>query len=94
MTDFRPGRNWQPFLRKTEYNDYGIQAAVGRKGLIMTTEQIVAQFRKLRIIPVIAMQDANDSEALAGALTEGGLPAAEVTFRTPAAAETIRRMCP
>lgn len=93
MTDFRPGRNWQPSLRKTEYNDYGIQAAVGRKGLIMTTEQIVAQFRKLRIIPVIAMQDANDSEALAGALTEGGLPAAEVTFRTPAAAETIRRMC-
>ena len=58
----------------------------------MTTAQIVAQFRKLRAIPVIAMKDADDAEALAKALVDGGLPAAEVTFRTDAAAETIRRM--
>ena len=62
------------------------------KGSDMTTAQIVAQFRKLRVIPVIAMKDADDAEALAKALVDGGLPAAEVTFRTDAAAETIRRM--
>ena len=64
----------------------------GMKGSDMTTAQIVAQFRKLRVIPVIAMKDADDAEALAKALVDGGLPAAEVTFRTDAAAETIRRM--
>lgn len=49
------------------------------------------------IVPVIKLEDAKDAEALAKALCEGGLPCAEVTFRTDAAAEGIRRMkaaCP
>lgn len=44
------------------------------------------------IIPVIVLHDARDSAPLAEALVTGGLPVAEVTFRTPAAAESIRIM--
>lgn len=42
------------------------------------------------IIPVIVIDDAKDAIPLAKALCEGGLPAAEVTFRTAAAADAIR----
>ena len=44
------------------------------------------------IIPVIKINDAGKAVPLARALCAGGLPAAEVTFRTPAAAEAIRRI--
>ena len=47
---------------------------------------------ELRIIPVVAIHDANDADSLADALTAGGLPCAEITFRTDAAAETIRKI--
>ena len=46
----------------------------------------------LKIIPVIAIQDADDAVALGRALLENGMPSAEITFRTPAAAESIRRL--
>lgn len=60
-------------------------------------ESIVKQFEKIGIIPVIALDDAKDAEKLGKALIDGGLPAAEVTFRTDAAEESIRIMaekCP
>ncbi len=44
------------------------------------------------IIPVIALEKAEDAEPLAQSLIEGGLPCAEVTFRTGAAEESIERM--
>ena len=44
------------------------------------------------IIPVIAIEDANNAVPLARALTAGGLPAAEITFRTAAGEESIRRV--
>lgn len=44
------------------------------------------------IVPVIAIDDAENAEPLAGALMDGGLPCAEVTFRTAAAAESIKRI--
>ena len=44
------------------------------------------------IIPVIAIEHAEDAEPLAQALTEGGLPCAEVTFRTKAGKEAIARI--
>lgn len=53
---------------------------------------IVNEFKKAGIIPVITIEDAGKAEALAEALVLGGLPVAEVTFRTDAAAEAIRRM--
>ncbi len=45
-----------------------------------------------RVIPVIAIHDAAFADPLAEALLEGGLPLAEVTFRTAAAAETIKTL--
>ena len=53
---------------------------------------IFEQFSKIGIIPVVVLDDAKDAEPLACALCEGGLPCAEVTFRTAAAAESIRIM--
>jgi len=50
------------------------------------------QLALLKVIPVIAIQDADDAVALGRTLMENGMPSAEITFRTPAAAEAIRRM--
>ena len=44
------------------------------------------------IIPVVVIDDADDALPIAKALCDGGLPAAEITFRTAAAAESIRRI--
>ena len=53
---------------------------------------IVEQFSKYGVVPVVVLEDAKDALPLAKALTEGGLPCAEVTFRTEAAEESIRLM--
>ena len=44
------------------------------------------------LVPVIAIEHAEDAEPLAQALEEGGLPCAEVTFRTKAGREAIARI--
>ncbi|NDW44863.1 bifunctional 4-hydroxy-2-oxoglutarate aldolase/2-dehydro-3-deoxy-phosphogluconate aldolase [Ruegeria sp. PrR005] len=44
------------------------------------------------IVPVLVIEDAAQARPLAEALVAGGLPALEVTLRTPAALEAIRRM--
>lgn len=44
------------------------------------------------VIPVLVVDDANIAGALAQALITGGLPALEVTLRTPAALDAIREM--
>ena len=48
--------------------------------------------KSIGIIPVIKINDAEKAVPLAKALKKGGLPAAEVTFRTAAAEEAIRRI--
>ena len=53
---------------------------------------IIEQYKKIGIIPVVVLDDAKDALPLGKALCEGGLPCAEVTFRTAAAEETIRIM--
>ena len=50
------------------------------------------QFSKMAVVPVVVLNDAKDALPLAQALVEGGLPCAEVTFRTDAAEESIRLM--
>lgn len=50
------------------------------------------QLYSLGVIPVVALDDADDAADLANALIEGGLPCAEITFRTPAAEESIKRI--
>jgi 2-dehydro-3-deoxyphosphogluconate aldolase/(4S)-4-hydroxy-2-oxoglutarate aldolase len=44
------------------------------------------------LVPVITIERADDAGPLATALVQGGIPYAEVTFRTPAAAHAISRM--
>ena len=53
---------------------------------------MIEQFQRIGIIPVVVLDDAKDASALGKALCEGGLPCAEVTFRTDAAEEAIRIM--
>lgn len=53
---------------------------------------IAEQFYDFGVVPVVVLNDASDALPLAKALTEGGLPCAEVTFRTQAAEESIRLM--
>ncbi|MBR2067547.1 MAG: bifunctional 4-hydroxy-2-oxoglutarate aldolase/2-dehydro-3-deoxy-phosphogluconate aldolase [Solobacterium sp.] len=54
--------------------------------------EVVKQLADLGIVPVVVIDDAEDAVPLAKALVEGGLPCAEVTFRTAAAEESIRKM--
>ena len=50
------------------------------------------QLEEFGVVPVVVLEDVKDALPLAKALVEGGLPCAEVTFRTEAAKESIRRM--
>lgn len=54
--------------------------------------EIIAKIQETGIVPVVVLDDVKDAEPLAKALCDGGLPCAEVTFRTPAAEESIRIM--
>ena len=51
------------------------------------------RFYDYAVVPVGVLNDADDAVPLADALIKGGLPCAEVTFRTDAAEESIRRIC-
>ena len=53
---------------------------------------VLQQISNIGIIHVIAIEDAEQAVPLARALVAGGLPAAEVTFRTAAGEEAIRRI--
>ena len=50
------------------------------------------RLEEIRIVPVVKIERAEDAKGLAGALVRGGIPCAEVTFRTDAAAQSIRLM--
>ena len=54
--------------------------------------EMMQQLKKIGIIPVVVLNDAKDALPLAEALCKGGLPCAEVTFRTAAAEESIKQM--
>ncbi len=54
--------------------------------------EVLQKIYEIGIVPVIAIDDADKAVPLAKALVAGGLPAAEVTFRTAAAEEAIRRI--
>ena len=51
------------------------------------------KIQELKIVPVVVLERVEDALPLGQALMDGGLPVAEVTFRTEAAAESIRSMC-
>lgn len=52
----------------------------------------LSALRAARLVPVVVLDDAKDAGPLAGALVAGGLPVAEITFRTAAAQDSIRAM--
>ena len=59
--------------------------------------ELEKRIENLTLIPVIRLDRVEDAAPLAKALSEGGLPVAEVTFRTACAADAIREMkraCP
>ncbi|ABN74112.1 bifunctional 4-hydroxy-2-oxoglutarate aldolase/2-dehydro-3-deoxy-phosphogluconate aldolase [Actinobacillus pleuropneumoniae] len=58
-----------------------------------TTEQIIEKLRQLKVVPVIAVEQAEDILPLVKTLAENGLPVAEITFRSAAAEEAIRLVC-
>ena len=51
---------------------------------------VMSVIREKRIVPVVKLERVEDAQSLAKALMDGGLPVAEVTFRTAAAKEAIR----
>ena len=53
---------------------------------------VMKKVEELKIVPVVKLDRAEDARPLAEALCAGGLPVAEVTFRTDAAEESIRIM--
>ena len=55
--------------------------------------EIIARLGELRVIPLVTLERAEDAMPLADALIEGGLPCAEVTFRTQEAVKAIDIMC-
>ena len=54
---------------------------------------MIEVLRAVGIVPVVKINRAAPAAGLARALCEGGLPAVEITFRTPAAADSIREAC-
>ena len=73
-----------------------------REEIDMSTEYMkengfYEQLEKTAVVPVVVLEKVEDAVPMANALVKGGLPAAEVTFRTAAAADCIREMsekCP
>lgn len=61
-----------------------IQADFGADG--------VERLRRVRVVPVITIDDPANAVPLARALAAAGLPCAEITFRTASAAEALRRI--
>ena len=53
---------------------------------------MISELYSIGLIPVIKIENADDAVPLAKALIDGGLPAAEITFRTACAAEAIKNI--
>lgn len=53
---------------------------------------LLSRIAENRIVPVVVAHDVGEAAVLADALVEGGLPVAEITFRTSAAADVIRAL--
>lgn len=55
-------------------------------------QEILKKIGEIGVIPVVAIDDAAQAVPLARALTAGGIPCAEITFRTQAGVEAMRRI--
>ena len=64
---------------------------VSRSLLDRNLGQMIQELEALKIIPVVAIHDADHAAPLAEALVAGGLPVAEVTLRTDAGLDAIAK---
>jgi 2-dehydro-3-deoxyphosphogluconate aldolase/(4S)-4-hydroxy-2-oxoglutarate aldolase len=55
-------------------------------------QSVVNRIAELKLIPMVVMDSADDAEPFGDALVKGGLPIAEITFRTPSAESAIRAL--
>lgn len=55
----------------------------------MKQEQLIEKIRRTKIVPVVVLNSVEETLPKMQALINGGLPCAEITFRTPCAAEAI-----
>lgn len=55
-------------------------------------DEVLEALRALALVPVIVIEDPERAEPLAEALASGGLPCAEITFRTPRATDALERI--
>ena len=55
-------------------------------------KDMISELYSIGLIPVIKIENPDDAVPLAKALIDGGLPAAEITFRTKCAAEAIKNI--
>ena len=55
-------------------------------------DKMLKELYLIGLVPVIKIEDPADAVPLAKALIDGGLPAAEITFRTKCAAEAIKNI--
>lgn len=58
----------------------------------LSADDALARLRAARIVPVITIDDPENAVPLGRALAEGGLECVEITFRTPRAAEALKRI--
>jgi 2-dehydro-3-deoxyphosphogluconate aldolase/(4S)-4-hydroxy-2-oxoglutarate aldolase len=58
----------------------------------VNSEDVLSVLGRTRILPVLAVADADEAEAACRALLAGGIACAEITFRTDAAVDAIRRV--
>lgn len=54
---------------------------------------VMETIKKLKVVPVVVINRIEDAEPILGALVRGGLPVAEITFRTACAEEAIKIAC-
>jgi 2-dehydro-3-deoxyphosphogluconate aldolase / (4S)-4-hydroxy-2-oxoglutarate aldolase len=58
----------------------------------MSPQELQEDMVRAGVVPVVVLDDPEKAIPLADAVLEGGLPVLEITFRTAAAAEIIRRI--
>jgi 2-dehydro-3-deoxyphosphogluconate aldolase/(4S)-4-hydroxy-2-oxoglutarate aldolase len=59
---------------------------------LLSANDVLTRLRDTRVVPVITIDDPDDAVPLARALADGGLGCVEITFRTPRAADALRRI--
>lgn len=60
--------------------------------MITYMDEMLKQVEAFKVVPVVVIENVEDAIPLAQALVNGGLPVAEVTFRTAAAPDAIKAM--